>query len=104
MITFENFNKKQENTINEQYFKDFVKFKMRAEAPIDVIKFLEKEVYTVSEYHVVDLISTTGAVVEFSSRHSLEELLSTISDIDDGHIMYRTLNYLNEYDGKDVRD
>ena len=90
---------------NEQYTeKDFKGFKMRAETPDDVISFLSKAKYLISEYHVVTDLSSGGLTVEFKSREPLENLLDIIKQITDGHIMYRTLTHSIDYNGDDVRD
>jgi hypothetical protein len=84
--------------------KDFTKFIMKAESHKDVIIFLEKTLYKLSEYHVTQNFSSLDVEIEFSARYSLDELLDIISDITDGHIMYRTLNYRENYTGKNIRD
>lgn len=90
---------------NETYTeKDFKEFKMRAEAPDDVISFLSEAKYLISEYQVVTDLSGGGLVVNFKSRETLENLLDIIKDITDGHIMFRTLTHSANYDGTDVRE
>lgn len=102
---FKDLNSSPKEIIKEQYTeKDFTPFKMRAEAPGDVITFLDMVKYLVSEYHVVTDLSGNGISVEFKSRETLNNLLEVAYNIEDGHLMYRTLNHSADYDGSVIRE
>lgn len=101
---FKDINNKIERVYEQYTEKDFVAFKMRAETPDDVIAFLDKAKYLISEYHVVTNLSNGGLVVDFKSRETIENLLDIIEDITDGHIMHRTLDYKSSFDGSSKRN
>jgi hypothetical protein len=95
--------KYKDYSINENYTeKDFIRYKMRAEANIDALNLLNELDGMVSRYSV-DNILNMNIVIDLNARYTLKELLAIIKEIPDAHVMYRSLNYANEFTGDDVR-
>ena len=91
------------NEINEQVNQqDFQKYAARAEANVDVLTFLKEISDNVSEYKVWGILDM-NTQVEFASNLLLDELLAIAEDAHDCHVIFRTLNYANDFNGEVLR-
>ena len=69
-------------------------YKLKFETPTELVTFIRNMGDKIMNY------SADGNVFTFSSGYDYRELLSEISKITDAYVMYETLAYEEEYDGK----
>lgn len=73
-------------------------FKLRAETPRDIAELLQAiDIVTMS--YTRDPVYF-GIEVMFTSDWPLAKIKSAISQIEDGHVMFQTVNLANEYTGE----
>ncbi len=89
------------------------KFKLRAEAWMDLVSLADalfphgrppRKFSSLSIVVTYDASDLPEFVMELTSTLTLEELLDVIWQLEDGHVMYETVQPIERYTGERVRD
>lgn len=76
-------------------------YKLRAECSQDVINFIAN---AHSQMHTFSMIKEDPSFPDceliFETELELDEIILTLKDIDDSHVMYQTVKRLTEYTGE----
>ena len=80
--------------------EDIFNYKFRAECRADVDEFLKHLKKQIIKHSITQNEMFPDCVVEFSSRSDIDYFRRCMKTIEDGHVMYESLNYASEYTGE----
>lgn len=75
------------------------KYKLRAECMSDVIDFLIEIQSQLKSFTVTKDNELPDCELEFETELELDEIIFTLQDLEDSHVMYQSCNYLGRYTG-----
>ncbi len=75
-------------------------YKLRAECLIDISLFISRNTGKVSPKAAVKWEELPDHELEFESELSLEEIIRDLCDQEDAHVMYQTVQLLENYTGE----
>lgn len=85
----------KENDITEA---TLTAYKVRAEAPIDIIEFAK-----IAGNNLKNVSLDAGNVFSFKTTLSIDQIIALLKKVPDGHVMVRTLQPSKSFTGKEVR-
>lgn len=75
------------------------KYKLRAECTQDILLFIGMIIDRVKSFSMLPMPEVPDVEFEFTLDATLEELLDCLQYIDDGHVMYQTVQPIEQYTG-----
>lgn len=86
------------NVISKKMETQDKKYKLRAEFPFDFTRFSDRNRFLTNNSDYI-LVTHCGGHFEFSCRLELDIIRSSLAKVEDGHVMYESLNYENKFTG-----
>ena len=77
-----------------------MKYKLRAECSQDVVYFLNNVHTQLSSFSLIKDKELPDVEFEFETDLTLDEIILTLQDFDDAHVMYQTVKPIEEYTGE----
>ncbi len=76
------------------------KYKLRAECTADILLFIPMILSRVKSFTLLPLDLSPDIEFEFTLDATLDEILDCLRYIDDGHVMYQSVQPIEQYTGE----
>jgi hypothetical protein len=77
-----------------------MKYKLRAECSNDVAQFIMNAHSQMTKFKMQKDKELPDIEFEFETELALDEIIMTLQDIDDSHVMYQTVQPIEKYTGE----
>lgn len=77
-----------------------MKYKLRAECSNDVARFIMNAHSLMTNFKMQKDDELPDVEFEFETELALDEIIMTLQDIDDSHVMYQTIQPIEKYTGE----
>ena len=75
-------------------------YKLRAECSNDVVQFIQNAHSQMTNFKMQKDKELPDVEFEFETELALDEIILTLKEIEDSHVMYQTVKPIDEYTGE----